>query len=128
MINTPSQSGFSTVELLITLFIAVAFVTTGYQLYTLVISDSGSSRLQSRADNAAYNLLRQYSSQATKPCSVVTPTPTPAISPSDNLPNASVTVTFSCPYGTSSAISKIEVTLLYNTPQKEIVHALYVTK
>lgn len=128
MTDMSKQSGFSAVELLITLFIAAAFVATGYQLYSVVINDSGASRLQARADNVAYAALRKYSPQATNPCSAVAPSPAPAISPSDNLPDASITVTFSCPYGTSSAITKLEVVVFYGTPQKEVAHAIYLTK
>jgi Tfp pilus assembly protein PilE len=123
-----SEAGFSTVELLITLFVAAAFITTGYQLYSVIISNGGQARLRATADNDAYVALRRYSPQATTPCTAVTPTPTPTVAASDNLPNATISVTFSCPYGTTSSTTKVEVALLYGTPQEEVAHALYVTK
>jgi prepilin-type N-terminal cleavage/methylation domain-containing protein len=101
MIRTAGQSGFSAVELLITLFIAAAFVATGYQ-------------------------LRRYSPQATSPCSAVTASPTPTRPSDSNLPNASISVVLSCPYGTSTSITKVTATVTYGNPQESVVHVLFV--
>lgn len=122
-----AQAGFSAVELLITLFIAAAFVATGYQLYTVVISNGESAREKAKASNITYDNLRRYAPQATNPCSAVTPSPTPSIPSDSNLPNASISVTISCPYGTSSGLSKITATVTYGNPQESIVHAIFVT-
>jgi len=120
------QSGFSAVELLITLFIAAAFITTGYQLYTIVIRSGADTRAQSRASNIAYENLRRYIPQATIPCTVVTPSPTPTIPVDSGLPSpSSITVTITCPYGTFT-ISKVEASVKYGTPQQEVIHAIYV--
>lgn len=130
MKHTSSQSGFSAVELLISLFIAVAFIGAGYQLYAFIVKNGGEARLRARANNIAYETLRTYSPQATTPCSVVTPTPAPTLPAStgpSGLPDASITVTFSCPYGTSDNTSKLQVRILYGTPQKEVIHASFVT-
>lgn len=125
--NTSYQSGFSAVELLITLFIAVAFIGTGYQLYSIIIKNGGDTRARARASNIAYDNLRRYTPQATNPCSAVTPTPTPSIPTGSGLSNASITVTISCPYGTTLALSKVEASVTYGSPQQEVVHALYVS-
>lgn len=122
-----AQAGFSAVELLITLFIAAAFVATGYQLYTVVITNGESAREKAKASNIAYDNLRRYGPQATNPCSVVTPSPTPTIPSGSNLPNAAISVTISCPYGTSSGIAKITATVTYGNPQESITHATFVT-
>lgn len=122
-----ASSGFSAVELLITLFIAAAFVATGYQLYSVVIQNSENAREQASASNIAYNALRQYAPQATNPCTVVTPTPAPSMPTGNNLPNPSITVTISCPYGLASGVSKITATVNYGNPQVGVVHALFVT-
>ncbi len=124
MINR--QSGFSAVELLITLFIATAFIGTAYQLYSIIIKDGGEARQQAKASNIAYDNLRRYAPQATNPCSVFTPTPTPTI-PTGSLSSATITVAASCPYGASVSVTKVQVTVTYGNPQKEVVHALYVT-
>jgi prepilin-type N-terminal cleavage/methylation domain-containing protein len=123
---TSRQSGFSAVELLITLFIAAAFIATSYQLYSIIIKDGGEARQQAKASNIAYDNLRRYAPQATSPCSVFTPTPTPTI-PTGSLPSATITVSITCPYGTSVSVTKVQVSVTYGTPQKEVVHAIYVT-
>lgn len=120
------QSGFSAVELLITLFIAAAFISTGYQLYSVIIQNSESAREKAKASNIAYDNLRRYAPQATGPCSTVTPSPTPAIPSGSNLPNASISVTITCPYGTSLGLSKITSTVTYGNPQESVTHALFV--
>jgi Tfp pilus assembly protein PilE len=123
-----SQGGFSAVELLITLFVAAAFVATGYQLYSVIISDGAAARLRAKADNIAYEALRRYSEQATFPCSVVTPSPAPSIPAGSNLPNATMSVSITCPYGTTSTTSRIEAVVNYGTPQEEVAHASYVSQ
>jgi prepilin-type N-terminal cleavage/methylation domain-containing protein len=121
-----SQSGFSAVELLITLFIAAAFVATGYQLYSVIIQNSESAREKAKASNIAYDNLRRYAPQATNPCSTATPSPTPTIPSGSNLPNASISVVISCPYGTSLGLSKVTATVTYGNPQESVIHALFV--
>lgn len=128
MIRSQSkQSGFSAIELLITLFIAAAFLATGYQLYSIVLKSSVTSRSRALASNIAYDALRRYSAQATNPCSTVTPTPLPTIPTGSGITNAAITVTFSCPYGVTSPTSKIQVTVTYGTSGGEVDHALLVT-
>ena len=126
MSELTKQAGFSAVELLVTLFIAVAFIATGYQLYSVVIQDGGNELQQAQATNIAYDNLRRYSSEATNPCSTVTPSPTPSIPSGTSLTNPSITVTITCPYGTSLNLTMITVTVNYGIPQKQVVHALFV--
>lgn len=121
------SAGFSAVELLITLFIAAAFVATGYQLYSVVIQNGENAREQAQASNIAYNALRQYAPQATNPCSAVTPSPTPSIPSGSNLPNPTISVTISCPYGTSVGLAKVTATVNYGNPQVGVTHALFVS-
>lgn len=127
MIHTvnSTQSGFSAVELLITLFIAAAFIITGTQLYTVIIANSEETRLRSVANNIAYENMRKYTVQASGACA--TYNQTPAVPASSGLPNASMTVNISCPYGVANATSKLLVTLQYGTPQQEVAHAIFVT-
>ena len=121
-----AESGFSAVELLITLFVAVAFIATGYQLYTIIINDGGEARMRARASNIAYDNLRRYMSQATDLCTVFTPTPAATIPANSGLSNASITVTPTCPYGNSVSLTKIQVSVKYGSPQKEVLHAIFV--
>lgn len=121
------EAGFSAVELLITLFIAAAFIGTGYQLYSIIIDDGGEARARAKASNIAYENLRQYATQATNPCSAVTPSPTPTIPADSGLANAAIAVSITCPYSpTSSGTSRIQVKITYGAPQEEVVHAMYV--
>lgn len=121
------QSGLSAVELLITLFIAAAFLISGYQLYAVVIKDSGEARQQSNASNVATDYLQRYKSSATPSCTVQTPltnyVPVPPIS---GLSNVTITVTISCPYSSTTSVSKIQVTVRYGSPQQTITNATYV--
>ena len=125
--KTNLQAGFSAVELLITLFIAAAFVATGYQLYSVVITDGGTALQQAQATNIAYDYLRRFSTEATNPCSVVTPSPTPTIPSTATMTNASVTASITCPYGTSANLSLITVTVNYGIPQQQVVHEIFVS-
>lgn len=123
-----TEAGFSAVELLITLFIGAAFLATGYQLYTIIIEDGGDARTQAKASNIAYDLLRQYTPNATKPCTVLNPS---ATIPSGSLPSPSTaTINIDCPGGLgTTSVSRLKVTVKYGpSPQKEVVHAILVTK
>ena len=127
MSHHDSQSGFTVIELLITLFVAVAFVVSGYQLYNVIIKDGGQTRGESRASNLAYDYLRRYTSSATDPCTISTPvngaTPTVA-----GIGAVSVSVNISCPYANNNSVSKVEAVVTYNTnPQETIKYATYTT-
>jgi hypothetical protein len=130
MTKQQTQSGFSAIELLISLFIAVAFVGAGYQLYSVIIKDGGDARLRARANNIAYDNLRAYTPQATNPCTTPAPSPAPTQPPATGdygLPSASISVTFSCPYGGADSTTKLSVQVLYGTPQQEVTHAIFIT-
>ena len=120
------QSGFSAVELLITLFIAAAFLISGYQLYTAVIKDGGEARIQTRANNVANDYLQRYKSSAANPCSVITPFAAQSI-PVTGLSGVTEGVAITCPYGPSSTVSKITSTLTYGSPVQTIIDATYVS-
>lgn len=124
MKKTDRQTGFSAIELLITLFIAAAFLISGYQLYSLVIKDNSESRMQAKASNVSADYLKQYKSSATNPCTTQSPLTNAPISVA-GLSSVSVTVSISCPYG-STSVSKISVTTAYDNPQKTVTTATYV--
>lgn len=124
MINTSRQSGFTAIELLITLFIAAAFLVTGYQLYAVIIKDGGNTRAQARASNVAYDYLRRYLATATNPCTASTPLNNADISVS-NLSSVKVTVSLTCPYPATTSITKVSVTMNYNTPQQTVNYSSY---
>lgn len=125
MKNISKQSGFTAVELLVTLFIAAAFLMSGYQLYSLIMKDGGEVRATAKASNEVYNYLQQYKPSATNPCTTQTPL-TDSPKTVDTLSNVTVTVAITCPYSSTTSVSKITVTMKYNTPQQTVSNATYV--
>jgi prepilin-type N-terminal cleavage/methylation domain-containing protein len=119
------QSGFTAVELLITLFVAAAFLVAGYQLYNVIIKDSGNTRAQARASNVAYDYVRRYSPSATNPCTTLTPLNNAPISVT-GIGNVTVTVLITCPYTAVTNVSKVTVTLNYNNPVQTVIFGTYV--
>ena len=119
------QSGFTAIELLITLFVAAGFLVAGYQLFNVIIKDGGQARAESRAGNVAYDYIRRYASQATDPCQAQIPVNNAEAS-IDGLTNTRVTVSITCPEYSTTSLSRIEVTLTYNTPQQTVKYGTYV--
>lgn len=125
MSRTQRQSGFTAIELLITLFVAAAFLVAGYQLFNVVIKDGGQTRAESRAGNVAYDYLRRYTPSASDPCVAQTPLTDQPITV-DGLVSTTITVTISCPEFSTTGISKIEATIKYNVPQETLKYSTYV--
>lgn len=128
-----TQPGFSAIELLITLFIAAAFLVTGYQLYNMALKDGGQTRSQTKANNIAGVYLEKYKYTAVNPCAASTPLSNASPTEEDDttgLSNVKISVDISCPYGTSSSISKVTVTVGYGngTDHNTVKTASYVTK
>lgn len=124
------QRGFTAVEVLVTLFIATVLIGGGYQVYGLVNSSSRDARERSVASNYAYESLRRLAASAPAACDASTPEqdltsqlPSDAALPAPY----SMKATYTCPYGDGDTISQLTIRLSYGpTPQKEVVHALYV--
>ena len=120
---TNKQIGFTAVELLITLFIAAAFLLSGLQLYAVIIKGSGEIHAQVSASNVVYDYLQRYKPSTANPCTVQAPLTNQTITVY-GLSNVTVSVAISCPYG-SSSVSKVLVTLRYNNPQQTVSNATY---
>lgn len=136
--STSPQAGFSAVELLITLFIGVAFVATGYQLYSAILGDGGAAHSRAIASNIAYENLREQAGSTTPPACSTTPT-TSAITPPANsgLDSPTITATISAPQGCngggwSGTLMLVQIVVQYGpanpTPRPKVTHALYVNK
>lgn len=121
-----NQRGFTAVELLITLFIAAAFLIAGYQLFSVIIQDGTDTRAESKAANVAYDYMRQYSTSAADPC--VTSQPLTAASVSiTGLPDPKISVSISCPQDDAPTINKVEVLITYGTlGDKTVKYATFV--
>jgi len=126
MKRASSQSGFTAVELLITLFVAAAFLIASYQLFNVVIKDGGQARAESKAGSVAYDYMRRYSSSAAAPCIQLQPVNNLPITV-DGLSNVTISVTITCPTFNAADMSKVEVAILYNTPQQTVKYATYVS-
>lgn len=127
MSHKREESGFTIVELIITLFVAVAFLVAGYQLYNVIIKDGGQTRAQSRASNVAYDYLRRYSASATFPCAPATPLNAAPVSVAD-LSAVKITVEITCPQPSLTSLSEVTVTVNYNNPVATMVYSTYVKR
>lgn len=132
MTRVTTTQGFSTVELLISLFVAAAFIGTAFQLFSVVMKDGNEARLRGRAGSIASSTLQERANSVNSPCS-----PTPATAnisiPTADLPRqassqASAQVTYSCPYGNSSKTTRVSVVVSYGVPTQQIEGSLDVTK
>lgn len=123
-----ARTGFTTVELMITLFIGALFVGAFSQLYNVSIQSTAEATNYSKASSAGYELLRRQSESVSSTC--VASTTTPALTDIDTsgLPiPVSAKIVVDCPYlSTTPSISRITVTISYGsgTDKMEVVHAM----
>ncbi|OIP86014.1 hypothetical protein COV88_02690 [Candidatus Saccharibacteria bacterium CG11_big_fil_rev_8_21_14_0_20_41_19] len=125
MKNMKKQSGFTAVELLITLFIAAAFLMSGYQLYSLIMKDGGEVRATAKASNVVYDYLQRYKASATNPCTSSSPLSNQVITV-DTLASVTVSVDITCPFSSTMTVTKVQVTLKYGNPQQTVINSTYV--
>lgn len=112
MTHRTVSSGFTAVELLITLFVAAAFLVAGYQLFNLVIKDGGDTRVEASAGNTAYDYLRRYSDSATNPCAPSTPLASSPVT-IEGASSATISIAITCPQDDAPTLSKVEATVSY---------------
>lgn len=117
------RHGFFSVELLVVLFIAAAFVVSGYQLYSSVMAASINGKSDIAASNLASDYMERFRYRAGTPCVEKTVINNLAVK-SDFLRDARVTVKITCPItGVSSFLkngvsSKIESSVVYDGGRK----------
>lgn len=120
-------TGFTTVELMVTLFVAVLFILTGYQLYGAINLNTNNTRAMAEASNIAYDVLRNEGSVYQSTTALCT---SPAIDTSvtrdSKIQNMSIEVARCSPPLSISNITIVTVTVKYGDPQKEVKHATYV--
>lgn len=126
--NQPND-GFTVVELLVAIVIAVLLIIAGTQVYSVALSQAGTSQRRAKANNMAYDLLRQAQAAAPTTCTASGPT-TVALPDPSALPGGSASKTITCPYTTTSTnLSLISVTVTYNNPEsRNITRAVIATK
>ena len=131
-----TNEGFTTVELLITLFIAVAFLMSGYQLYDMIIKNGGETRAQANVSNKAYDYIQLYKSDPAIIQTICVPKPDVLTNQATeifssiiipNIANPTANIKVECPYPTTPSLSKITVRIKYGneTPQQEVETAIY---
>jgi len=121
------NQGFTVVELLIAIVIAVMILAAGSQVYTVALTNSGSAQRRAKASNIAYDLLRQAKSDISAPCVASGPTTVTIPSPT-GLPNgATATRTVSCPIPSTPNSSLVSVTVNYTNPEQRSVTRAIVT-
>lgn len=129
--SNQSSSGFSAVELLVTLFIAFIFLSIGYTLYGAIVSSSSQNRHRAQADNIAYEYLRRYEATATNPCVATTPISNAAVTGATaaDLATPTVTVAITCPNSTTTLVSLVKVTVVYKEGgvQRNVYHEVFAT-
>lgn len=127
------RQGFTTVELLVTLFIASMMVVSGYQLYSAVTMRSARERAMSEASSIAYSRLRELSDYMSISTSCGTShtsgtTNTVYLSSSSTLPGYPRVVTYRCRPFPDLPVLRVTAVVTYDSnPVREVVHAAYVT-
>lgn len=116
-----TNQGFSVVELLVAIVIAVMILMAGSQVYSVALGNSGTAQRRAKASNVAYDLLRQAQSTASSPCTTSN-VPATDVPSGSGLPGAKYTTAITCPFSTSSPnLSLITVTVTYNNPEQRSV-------
>lgn len=122
-----AESGFTAVELLVTLFVAALFLFSGYQLFNVVLSNGTDSRNLASASNFAYTYVRKYQPSATDPCTAQSPVVSQSVTIS-GLANPTVSVAITCPTPSAPSMSRVEATVQYSSGSetKSVIRAVLV--
>ncbi|HEX6258211.1 MAG TPA: hypothetical protein VFZ48_01895 [Candidatus Saccharimonadales bacterium] len=140
--STPSSAGFTTIELLISLFVAAAFVGTFYQLFAAADLSNTDTKFQAAASSVAYTNLRKYTTRpagfvcdnntnlvanSSAPGQVISSVTTNTNHPS-GLPGPVVEIIRAyAPAGCSSGYSVLLQSIVrYGSQEREVVHGTYV--
>lgn len=138
-----SPAGFTTIELLVTLFVATTFIAAFAQVFSVIDRGAAEARWQSAASNLAYGSLRKYNTTpGTFVCDSTTNLAANASAagqtmstdtysaPTVGLPGTTATVVVVA-YAPSGCSSEVPVKLIATTtfgtnPIRKVVHATYV--
>lgn len=118
------RNGFTSIELLVTLFIAAMALATGYQLYSSIMREDANTRAQAVASQAALTYSKKYSAAVTAPCTPSTPASQQGIT-IDGVQNPVLTVEITCPSTLPSAVSKITTRITYGNSGQSVYYGTY---
>lgn len=125
------KAGFTTVELMVTLFVAVIFLAGGFQLYQVVLWRNSQIRHTAEASNIGYSILRdndRYIGNA-QPCTSGSSDTIVPVPPSDiaTLPPPVVVTLSRCRPLANPAIVKVSVKVTFGPNREEVQHAVYIS-
>lgn len=122
IISRGDESGFSAVELLVTLLIAAVFLFAGYQMYTQVTRDGSDSSRSAILSNILSERLR--ASAAAQPVTCVASGPATQTQTVTGVGSVTYSTTVSCPSAVLTSMKFIRVDATYST-NKKVSHAIY---
>jgi len=127
------QSGFTVVELLVTIVVAALFVGVFYNMFVILVGVNSNARNISQASNLAYSNMRRYPTAASTglTCSASSTNlvnTTGIDSDYPDLGSVTETVTASYPYGCSAVygVIKLVSVVTYGTSVSKVSYATYV--
>ena len=115
------ESGFTAVELLVTMIIGAMFLFAGYQLYSQVSRDGVSANKAAILSNKVTEKMRTHAANQSLTCSSIV-APQTVTEPS--IGSVTYTTTISCPNPNLPNLRLIRVKATYDT-NKEVNHATY---
>lgn len=119
------RSGFTAIELLVTLFIAAMALTTGYQLYAAIAREDSNTRMDAAAGAVAYENVKRHGVSATAPCTPLRPVDNQSIT-IESISNAQLTVVIDCPNSAVPNLSRVTATITFGDKQRTVTHGSYV--
>lgn len=138
MSNSTQQSGFTIVELLVTIIVAALFISVFYNMFLILVGINSNARNVAQASDLAYANMRRYPTAAT-----VTGTGITCASPGGSgnllsttgtdsnypeLGTVTETVTASYPYGCTAVydVIKLVSVVTYGSNSTKVSYATYV--
>ncbi len=127
------QSGFTVVELLVTIIVAALFVSVFYNMFLILVGVNSNARNVSQASDLAYSNMRRYPTAAStaltcsgSSTSLLNTTGTDSDYP--ELGTITETVTASYPYGCAAVydVIKLVSVVTYGTNSTKVSYATYV--
>lgn len=127
------QSGFTVVELLVTIIVAALFVGIFYNMFVILVGVNASARNISQSSDLAYSNMRRYPTAASTALSCSGSSTnllnvTGVDSSYPELGTITETVTASYPYGCTAVydVIKLVSVVTYGSNSKKVSYATYV--
>lgn len=119
------QRGFTIVELMVTLFVGALLILSGCQLYITVVDRTAEARRMSEASNIGYGVLRKEGTYKKLDADCSHPEVT-NITRTASLQNLGIKM-YRCRPNMKVNSIKVTVVVKYDVPEREVIHATYVS-